>query len=418
MAVKDQISELIVMSQKSKSIGAVDGAFVYCRQAMECMLEDQFVLYYDEKPEPPKHGGSRFFWTCKKLKSKINKLSFHNFLDLNRLSRQGAHFTSEQLLSSDEALKEALILVKNLYQRLYPNEPIEFNLIVNETNVRQRVLQNEASEIMVMSLEDSITDEQEIILDGYSEIALLALSQGENLPLKERASLGIALYHRGSLGEAETILLEALEQNAHIENSKIHGLCYSGLGRISRQRGESDNAIGYYEKSITCHINSTDREGEMFALCGLGDVYRKNGNIEEASLYFGEARVIANELDHKQGLATVLSSFADLERNQGNLEVSWELYKKSLKISEEINYTQRIASNSGGLAEIERRRGNIKIAKKSLEKNLLFTQKHRYRRGESINLSELGKISRHLKEFEKAKQYYGMTLLGKCMTKR
>ena len=97
-----------------------------------------------------------------------------------------------------------------------------------------------------------------------------------------------------------------------------------------------------------------------------------------------------------------------MERNQGNLEASWELYKKSLKISEEINYTQRIASNSGGLAEIERRRGNIGVAKKSLEKNLLFTQKHRYRRGESINLSELGKISRHLKEFEKAKQYYGI----------
>ena len=258
MAVKDQISELVAMSQKSKSIGAVDGALVYCRQAMECMLEDQFLLYYEEKPKPPKHGVSRFYWTCQKLKSKINQLSYSDFHELNKLSRQGAHFTADY--SSNEGLNEAMFLVKNLYQRLYPNEPIEFNLIVDETNVRQRVLQNEASEIMVMSLEDSITDEQEIILDGYSEIALLALSQGENLPLKERASLGIALYHRGSLGDAETILLEALEQNAHIDKSNIHGLCYSGLGRISRQRGESDNAIDYYEKSITCHINSSDRE--------------------------------------------------------------------------------------------------------------------------------------------------------------
>ena len=406
--IKETISELLIMTSKSKSIGATDGALVYCRQSMECILEDQYVQYFEEKPKPPKHGVSRFFWTCQKLKSKINESLYSTFHELNKLSRQGAHFSGNK--NSENTIDEAMNLVRILYDGFYPENPLEENIIVDEVLVRQRVLESESNELLRLNFDDQIIDDMELVIDGYAELALLSLEQGENISLQERASLGIALYHSGAVKDAMKIFNSTSVQIMDNKSPEILALCYSGLGRICRQRGDIEEALANYNKSLENYRVCDNDEGEMMVLCNIGDIHRKLGDIEKAKKLFDQSLLIARKSNHKRGESSVLSSIADLERNQGNLVEAEQLYRESLQLAKDTNYIQRISTNYGGLAEIERRRGNEENAEKSLRQNLIFTRNQGYRRGEAINLGELGKIYRRKGDFQKARNFYGKSL--------
>ena len=139
---------------------------------MECLLENQFVQYFQVKPQPPKHGVSRFYWTCQKLKSKISESMFSTFHELNKISRQGAHFSGND--NSENNIDEAMNLVRILYDGFYPDYPLEENIIVDESLVRQRVLESESNELLQLNFDDRIIDDMELVVDGYAESSIVS----------------------------------------------------------------------------------------------------------------------------------------------------------------------------------------------------------------------------------------------------
>ena len=72
--------------------------------------------------------------------------------------------------------------------------------------------------------------------------ALLSLEQGENISPR-KSTLGIALYHNGAVKDAMKIFNSTLMESTDNKSPDILALCYTGLGRIYRQRGDIDEAL-------------------------------------------------------------------------------------------------------------------------------------------------------------------------------
>ena len=323
--IAKEVSNELNTASVLNNIGAYKGGLVYCRHAMECIVKDQYLLKFHKIPALGKKNNSLLRQKLK-LEKPISKL----FTTLNKLTRKGAHHGPSPA-NPQNVVERATNLVIEIYDSFYPNDPLTMNVVEDGMALRQKALQKESSTIQGFGLEDSITDDLELLLAGYVELSRWSLNQGENLPVQQRAALGLALYHSGALKDAAEVFLTTIEMIGEDESFKALALCFAGLGQIARQRGEMEDSIAQYNTALEFYRSGEDFAGEMSVLCSLGDVKRKQGDdLDYAHNLFVQSLAIARKIKDERGESAVISSMADLARNQGELIKAEKLFLKAL----------------------------------------------------------------------------------------
>jgi len=160
---------------------------------------------------------------------------------------------------------------------------------------------------------------------------------------------------------ADTILLYSKKSNRKGLIAKAY--FYKGIVKyIIGDYASSTKYYGYAEKEAKS-IEDKRLLGLIYS--GLGEIYRGFNNYEVAHYYFNEA--LKNMNDNQEAYAAVLVNIADLYYKEKNYDTTLILYDRALNITSTLNTQIAIYNN---IAELQYVTGNIEEAKNNYSKML------------------------------------------------
>ncbi|HEX5416572.1 MAG TPA: tetratricopeptide repeat protein [Chloroflexota bacterium] len=107
--------------------------------------------------------------------------------------------------------------------------------------------------------------------------------------------LGNLHYDQGELDAAEQVLGEARAAASESGYLRLHGYATESLGDVTRDRGDSANAVSHYEQSLSVAEQVGDRYLQVTTLEGLARCYRYANNAGLARATVLRARHLASE---------------------------------------------------------------------------------------------------------------------------
>ncbi|MHA2251003.1 MAG: tetratricopeptide repeat protein [Candidatus Kariarchaeaceae archaeon] len=184
------------------------------------------------------------------------------------------------------------------------------------------------------------------------------------------------IWRQGELVEAEKLITNAdfLLHNMieiEVEDTLIwQGRLFNVKGAIHWTRGELDESLLFFEKSLNIRKELGD-EIEIAAIYNnIGLVYFNKGNYELALEYNNKSLSIRQEVGHKQDIATSFNNIGVIYHEQGELDQALFYHQKSLSIKMQINNKQQVAYSLNNLGMIYSARGEYDSAIDNLSKSL------------------------------------------------
>ncbi len=148
-------------------------------------------------------------------------------------------------------------------------------------------------------------------------------------------NIGAVCYKNGNYKLANEYFINALAKYTDLGDSARIASCYGNLGTISKETGENDTAIGYYEKSLDINRHIKNVRGQIVTLNNLGAIYLKEGQEEKARQYLTQALTLNSDSRYKSSLAVSYQNLANYYLQTNNYSKAIEAALKSLKIMEE-----------------------------------------------------------------------------------
>ena len=160
---------------------------------------------------------------------------------------------------------------------------------------------------------------------------------------------------------ADTILLYSKKCN----RKDLIAKAYFYKGIVKYIIGDYASSTKYYGCAEKEAKSIEDKRLLGLIYSGLGDIYRGYNNYELAHYYFNEA--LKNMNDNKEAYAAVLVNIADLYYKEKKYDTTLILYDSALNITSTLNTQIAIYNN---IAELQYVTGNIEEAKNNYSKML------------------------------------------------
>ncbi|WP_394793812.1 tetratricopeptide repeat protein [Armatimonas sp.] len=159
--------------------------------------------------------------------------------------------------------------------------------------------------------------------------------------LKDRESIGWALYALGKLAPTETL------------------------------------ACAYYEEALLLWKEVGNKRGVGLVMSKLAYLTLEEGNFTLAQVQFEEILTLSQELGDLIGIAEALSSLGQIAKFQGDSTLAQQRFEESLAQSREIGHNESISSKLTILGELAIEQEDYSLARTHLEENLVIEQENK-----------------------------------------
>ncbi len=178
---------------------------------------------------------------------------------------------------------------------------------------------------------------------------------------------------------------------------------YNWLGKNYDNKGDLDNALLYYSRSLDLAKKLRDRKGEATMLNNIAGIFHKKGELDKALIYYEESlRLKTDEIDK----APTYNNIANIYSDKGNYEKAIEYLKKALDIEERYGKYHGSGQTMLNLGNAYRNIKDYKNAKFYLEEGLKRVQKVGDKYWEGTGYEYLGHYYKDLGDKKLAREYY------------
>ncbi|MHA2295142.1 MAG: tetratricopeptide repeat protein [Candidatus Hodarchaeales archaeon] len=229
----------------------------------------------------------------------------------------------------------------------------------------------------------------------------LLLIEWKNLPLQalDAHLLRAEIYwHLGRLDDG----LEAIARGEHeifampvdklLKMPKQMATLLHYKGAIYWKKGESNNALKYFQQSLAIRDDIGDKQGSSATVNNIGNIYADKGDLDLALQYYEKCLVIDEETGNKHDIAISLQNIGFIYRGKGELDLALQYYEKSYDINEKIGNEQSIALSLSNIGEIHRLKGNLDVSLECHKRSLVVKQRIGNKQDIAVSLLSLGQI--------------------------
>ncbi len=242
--------------------------------------------------------------------------------------------------------------------------------------------------------------------------------------------------------------LEAKED--YLKSIKLLGNIYKSFATLHIEKGESDTAIKYYNKSANAYssIGQKNKSAIVYkniatkyddankqdsaiiyyelayeyaeqggnlhlasaALNNMGIVYERIGDFYNAIKNYEESLEIRHIIKEKDGIASTLNNLGNVYKKQGDYIQSLEYHLESLRIKEEINDSIGIANSLNNIGLIYVDQKDFDIALDYYRRSLEIRKKLKDKSGIAGSYNNIGIVYRNLNNLDEAINYYKKSL--------
>jgi tetratricopeptide (TPR) repeat protein len=141
------------------------------------------------------------------------------------------------------------------------------------------------------------------------------------------------------------------------------GKVLRSIGNIHHLRGERDNSLEYYKKSLELCESIGDDYGIAAALNNIGTINYERSDLNAALEYFEKTMETVQKLGDQQGLSMSTLNIGNVYFSTGDLDKAMEYYERTYAIRQKLG---NLANTAGGLLSI----GLVHLEKGEYEKAL------------------------------------------------
>ncbi|TET90784.1 MAG: tetratricopeptide repeat protein [Methanomassiliicoccales archaeon] len=252
-------------------------------------------------------------------------------------------------------------------------------------------------------------------LVGYYDKSLetynsaLELAEEKKKRAKIKSNIGEVYEIMGDHDNSIKLYSEALDlvkEGECIEK----GLALSGIGIVCWDKGEYDEALEHYEKSLEIMSMMGDEEGVARSLNNMGNVYLHRGEYDKALEQFHKSLGIAEKSGDLGLIARFLGNIGALHHHKGEYDKALQHYKKSLGILEKIGDQQGIAYLLNNIGVIYEDRGEYDRALQHYKKSLGILEKIGDQQVVIASLHNIGLVHKYVEDYDGALEYYEKSL--------
>ncbi len=130
------------------------------------------------------------------------------------------------------------------------------------------------------------------------------------------------------------------------------------LGYLAEQRGQLDDALAHYQKSLEGAERSQDRKNISTLLNNIAAIYKDQGKVDKALTTHRRGLVIRRAMQDTSGIATSLNNIGLIEYDQGRIPDAMSHYAEALHLYEAVSDQEGIATALHNIAGVYRDQGD------------------------------------------------------------
>lgn len=189
----------------------------------------------------------------------------------------------------------------------------------------------------------------------------------------------VVFYNRslvtGRFEDSERYHLACLKRRLKIQGEDHPGVGASlnNLGVMYDQKGDSENALKYYQKGLEVKMKANaPAMSIVFSLSNAANMSMAMGNYEEAHRLLDDAlrRLHKEKVPPREALACTYDTKGKVHVKEGKLKEAEEMFQKAVDIREDISDNLPYLESLVHLAEVNKQRGqydqSLRLAKKAL----------------------------------------------------
>lgn len=212
--------------------------------------------------------------------------------------------------------------------------------------------------------------------------------------------LGRANFNRGDFDAAQKNLLQA--EQLYTRKGDLYAV-YSFLGNIASDKGDQQQALNYFSRSLGLAREMRDKSAEATALNNVALIFSARGDDDKALEYLQQSVDIEpNEAKRATGYANIAMNYS----SRGNYVNALEYLEKSLAISRRNGNYHGAAMTTLNKGSVQTSKGELDSADVTLKDGLQQIRKVGDKYWEAIGLTYLGRLSFSRSDAESAKISY------------
>jgi predicted ATPase/class 3 adenylate cyclase len=204
---------------------------------------------------------------------------------------------------------------------------------------------------------------------SWIQTGLFALTSQETAEAVElMLTAGLINTRQGDYENALSLCYSSLEIGRKINATTVIARAYNLLGVITRLRGNSAEAIEYFQKSYELYEAASNIHGQALAQNQIATAHFDLGQWPEADHYYRQARTVFNQLGDIYNSMAIDNNLGGIALNQGRLDEALLFYQEALHAQEQIGRSLWILGVLHmNLGHTFVRRGEVFAARRFLE---------------------------------------------------
>ena len=171
-----------------------------------------------------------------------------------------------------------------------------------------------------------------------------------------------------------TVLLDNCQKRlARLKESNnktsINNLLKS-IGYLYKEKGDLDQALIYYQRSLTLSEEINDRQAKIESLKLISHIYSLRGDLDRALIYYQRSLTLSEKIGRKIDIALIIKEIGNICMKKADLDQAMSHYRQSLAYFKEIEYKQGIAELHNSISQIYIQKNDLDQALAHLSQSL------------------------------------------------
>ena len=182
-------------------------------------------------------------------------------------------------------------------------------------------------------------------------------------------------------------------------------------GDDSYNRGQYEQALGFYFKALIIFQTIGNTSGEGTTLKNIGEIYQALRKYDEALDYFNKALVIFQAIGDRSGEGGILNDIGMIHKAQRQYNLALDYFDKAFVIFQATGNTYGEGSILNNFGMIHKAQRQYNLALDYFNKALIIFQAIENRYGEGTTLNNIGGLYHTLGQYDLALDSFNKALI-------